>query len=63
MIIFPDIEIQDGRCVNRIRGKEQEPEVYEISPMDAAQRFVAAGADHLTFHIEVTTNEQAASEK
>ena len=47
MIIFPDIEIQDGRCVNRIRGKEQEPEVYEISPMAAAQRFVAAGAERL----------------
>ena len=47
MIIFPDIEIQGGRCVNRIRGKEQEPEKYDISPMDAAQRFVAAGAERL----------------
>lgn len=47
MIIFPDIEIQDGRCVNRIRGKEQEPEVYEISPMEAAQQFIAAGAERL----------------
>ncbi len=28
MIIFPDIEIQGGRCVNRIRGKEQEREEY-----------------------------------
>ena len=47
MIIFPDIEIQDGHCVNRMRGKEQEPEKYDISPMDAAQQFVAAGAERL----------------
>jgi len=47
MIIFPDIEIQDGHCVNRIRGKEQEPEKYDISPMDAAKQFVAAGAERL----------------
>lgn len=47
MIIFPDIEIQDGHCINRIRGKEQEPEKYDISPMDAAQQFVAAGAERL----------------
>jgi len=47
MIIFPDIEIQDGRCVNRIRGRAQDPEVYDISPLEAAQRFVAAGAEYL----------------
>lgn len=47
MIIFPDIEIQNGRSVNRIRGKEQEPEVYDISPLDAALRFVDAGAERL----------------
>jgi len=47
MIIFPDIEIQDGHCVNRMRGKEQEPEKYDISPMDAAKQFVAAGAERL----------------
>ena len=47
MIIFPDIEIQNGRSVNRIRGREQEPEVYDISPLDAARQFVAAGAERL----------------
>lgn len=47
MIIFPDIEIQDGRTVNRIRGKEIEPEIYEISPLAAARRFVEAGAEWL----------------
>jgi len=47
MIIFPDIEIQNGQSVNRIRGKENEPEVYDISPLDAAIKFAAAGAEWL----------------
>lgn len=47
MIIFPDIEIQRGRSVNRIRGQEQDPEVYDVSPLDAAREFVAAGAEQL----------------
>ena len=47
MIIFPDIEIQNGRSINRIRGKDNEPEVYEIHPLDAAKTFVDAGAEWL----------------
>lgn len=47
MIIFPDIEIQNGQSVNRIRGKEREPEVYDISPLEAAKNFAAAGAEWL----------------
>ncbi len=47
MIIFPDIEIQDGQSVNRTRGKENEPEVYDLPPLEAAERFVAAGAEWL----------------
>ena len=47
MIIIPDIEIQNGRSVNRLRGKEEDPEVYDISPLDAARQFVAAGAECL----------------
>jgi phosphoribosylformimino-5-aminoimidazole carboxamide ribotide isomerase len=47
MIIFPDIEIQNGQSVNRIRGQENEPEVYEIPPLEAAAKFAAAGAEWL----------------
>ena len=47
MIIIPDIEIQNGQSVNRIRGKEEEPEVYDISPLAAARKFVDAGAERL----------------
>jgi phosphoribosylformimino-5-aminoimidazole carboxamide ribotide isomerase len=47
MIIFPDIEIQNGRSTNRIRGRDDDPEIYEIQPLDAAKDFVAAGAKWL----------------
>lgn len=47
MIIFPDIEIQSGQSVNRVRGKEKKPEVYDISPLEAAKQFVYAGAEWL----------------
>ena len=47
MIIFPDIEIQNGQSVNRIRGKENEPEVYDITPLQAAKSFVDASAEWL----------------
>ena len=56
MIIFPDIEIQNGQSINRIRGKDNEPEVYKIHPLEAAKTFV----DHTvleTFQIpEVVPN-------
>jgi len=44
MIIFPDIEIQDGQSVNRTRGREKKPDIYDISPLEAARQFVEAGA-------------------
>jgi phosphoribosylformimino-5-aminoimidazole carboxamide ribotide isomerase len=47
MIIFPDIEIKNGQSVNRIRGKENEPEVYDIAPLEAAKNFIDAGAKWL----------------
>ncbi len=47
MIIFPDIEIQNGQSINRIRGKDNEPEVYKIHPLEAAKTFVDAGAKWL----------------
>jgi len=47
MIIYPDIELQGGRCVNLIRGKLDAPVVYDIDPVAAAHDFVAAGAEWL----------------
>ena len=47
MVIYPDIEIQRGRCVNLRRGHMQDPIIYDITPLEAAQRHVANGAQVL----------------
>lgn len=44
MIIYPDIEIQDGRCVNLSRGGFDAPTVYDTMPMEAAKNFQQSGA-------------------
>ena len=45
MIIYPYIAVKDGRCVNILRGRIDETEVYDIHPIEAAQEFAAEGAD------------------
>ena len=47
MIIYPDIEIQGGKCVNLVRGQMDEPVVYDAHPVDAACKFAAEGAEWL----------------
>lgn len=47
LIIYPDIEIMNGRCAMLTRGGFGEPEVYDISPRDAARQFEEAGAQWL----------------
>ena len=47
MIIYPDIEIQDGRSVSLPRGRKEEATVFEISPLKAAENFQLAGAEGL----------------
>lgn len=47
MIIYPDIELQDGRCVNLVRGRLEEPVVYDVDPVEAAKSFEAKGAEWL----------------
>jgi phosphoribosylformimino-5-aminoimidazole carboxamide ribotide isomerase len=47
MIIYPDIELQDGQCVNLVRGRMEEPIKYDVDPLDAAKQFEAAGAEAL----------------
>jgi len=44
MVIYPDIEIQNGRFVNLHRGHMGDPIVYDMSPLEAAQKYVAQGA-------------------
>jgi len=47
MIVYPDIELQNGRCVNLVRGQQTNPVVYEADPLEAAQEFVSQGAEWL----------------
>jgi phosphoribosylformimino-5-aminoimidazole carboxamide ribotide isomerase len=47
MIVYPDIELQNGRCVNLWRGQKNNPVVYDIEPVEAAINFVDKGAQWL----------------
>ena len=47
MIIYPDIELQKGRCVNLIRGRVDVPVVYDVDPVKAACDFSSQGAKWL----------------
>jgi phosphoribosylformimino-5-aminoimidazole carboxamide ribotide isomerase len=50
MIIYPTIEIQDGRCVSLPRGRIEEPSIWHVDPVAKAQEFAHAGAEwmHVT---------------
>ena len=47
MIVYPDIELQNGRCVNLVRGKMDEPVVYDADPVEVACQFACEGAEWL----------------
>ncbi|NND82242.1 MAG: 1-(5-phosphoribosyl)-5-((5-phosphoribosylamino)methylideneamino)imidazole-4-carboxamide isomerase [Gammaproteobacteria bacterium] len=47
MIIYPDIEIHQGKCVNLKHGSISKPTVFDISPLDAAKQFENDGAEWL----------------
>lgn len=50
MILYPTIEIQDGRCVSLHRGRLEEPSIWHVDPVAKAQEFAHAGAEwmHVT---------------
>ena len=47
MIVFPDIELQAGRCVNLVRGQMDRPVVYQVDPLETAKKLAAEGAEWL----------------
>lgn len=47
MIVYPDIELQNGKLVNLIRGQQDAPVVYDLDPLEAVHDCVAKGADWL----------------
>lgn len=50
MMIYPTLELQNGRCVTLERGRLDEPLIWHVDPVDTARSFGAAGAEwmHLT---------------
>lgn len=44
MIIYPTIELKDGKCVSLTRGRLQEPEIWHVDPIETARGFAEAGA-------------------
>ncbi|HEY0345406.1 MAG TPA: 1-(5-phosphoribosyl)-5-[(5-phosphoribosylamino)methylideneamino]imidazole-4-carboxamide isomerase [Solirubrobacteraceae bacterium] len=47
MILYPAIDIADGRAVRLVQGDFDAETVYADSPLDAARRWVQAGAHYL----------------
>ena len=47
MIIYPDIEIHNGQCVNLKHGSIDDPTVFDITPEEAAMKFANGGAEWL----------------
>ncbi len=50
MIIYPTLELQNGRCVSLHRGRLEEPQIWNADPMATAESYAKAGADwiHIT---------------
>lgn len=47
MILYPTIELLDGRCVSLRRGRLDDPQIWHVDPVQRAQDFAAAGAEWL----------------
>jgi phosphoribosylformimino-5-aminoimidazole carboxamide ribotide isomerase len=45
MIIYPYIALKGGRCVNLLRGRIDQPVVYDVDPLETAIGFARAGAE------------------
>lgn len=50
MIIYPTIELHNGKCVSLTRGRLDEPVIWHLDPVETARGFARAGAEwmHLT---------------
>lgn len=50
MIIYPTIELQQGKCVSLQRGRLEEPSIWHVDPVATAQKFSEDGAQwiHVT---------------
>ncbi|SHL92448.1 1-(5-phosphoribosyl)-5-[(5-phosphoribosylamino)methylideneamino] imidazole-4-carboxamide isomerase [Roseovarius pacificus] len=58
MIIYPTLELMNGKCVSLTRGRLNEPVIWHVDPVETARGFAAAGAEwiHVT-DIDALTGE------
>jgi phosphoribosylformimino-5-aminoimidazole carboxamide ribotide isomerase len=47
VILYPAIDIQDGRAVRLVQGRFEDETVYADTPLEAARSWVEEGAKHL----------------
>jgi phosphoribosylformimino-5-aminoimidazole carboxamide ribotide isomerase len=47
MILFPAIDLKDGKCVRLLRGDMQQATIFNVAPAEQAKRFVDAGCEWL----------------
>ena len=47
MILFPAIDLKDGKCVRLLRGDMDSATVFDLEPADQATSFVKAGCEWL----------------
>jgi phosphoribosylformimino-5-aminoimidazole carboxamide ribotide isomerase len=47
MIIYPDLELRQGKLVNLRRNRMDSPIIYDIDPVDAARELASEGAQWL----------------
>ncbi|MBY8976707.1 1-(5-phosphoribosyl)-5-[(5-phosphoribosylamino)methylideneamino] imidazole-4-carboxamide isomerase [Rhodobacteraceae bacterium NNCM2] len=45
MIIYPAIELQNGRCVSHTAGRLDETSIWHLDPIEKAKSFAEAGAE------------------
>jgi len=45
MILYPTIELQNGKCVSLRAGNLDQPEIWHVDPVKKAAEFAAAGAE------------------
>ena len=47
MVIYPAIDIKDGKCVRLVQGRFEDVTVYSDDPLEVARSFERAGAQYL----------------
>ncbi len=47
MIIYPTLELHDGKCVSLTRGRVEEPVIWHVDPVETARKYAALGAEWL----------------